>query len=70
MELRGVSVELHGVPWSSVKFHVITWSSMELHGVPWNYMEFHVITWSSMELYGIPWINTTHTSNITMELEK
>ena len=46
MEFHGVSMELHGVPWSSMECHGV---SMELHGVPWS---LHRVPWS---LHGVPW---------------
>ena len=30
-------MELHVVPWNSMKLHGILWNFMEFNGIPWSY---------------------------------
>ena len=46
--IHGVSMEFHGMPWSSMEFHGV---SMEFHGMPWSSTEFHEVV---MEFHGMP----------------
>ena len=53
MELKGQSMEFHGITWNSVELHGIPWNSMKLHeystDTPWT------LHGGSMEIHGIPW---------------
>jgi hypothetical protein len=38
MELYGLSIECHGVPWSLY----IPWTTLEFHGLPWNSKDLYI----------------------------
>ena len=56
-------MEFHGMPCSSIKFHVMPWNSMEFLGVP---MEFHEMLWSSMEFHGVSMKFNIHSCQFVM----
>ena len=63
VELYGIQVEFHGMPWMLCYFHGISVEfysiQVECHGMPWTLYYFHGISVKfhgiSVECHGIPW---------------
>ena len=65
MELHGILMQIHGIPWNSMEFprvllqfHRNTWTYIEFHGIPSNPMQVHGFLCnfqiSNFKLHGTP----------------